>query len=481
MSEKKAPVMQMFFGPGKQESDEERKKRLEEENLLIKGKSLDPDCGEKKHRLILESMTSGVEKYYFWYLRFLRESPKLGFGLGFEKVEKIKDLFDASVTSSFHGHVGAKLSAMQQQAQQFLATIGQMVKTLFPLIRQIRMTDERLTYYVDSAKGNENAEIALKSVWVNVVEQGMQNPSSVYSLASKIGFLALPELFFSINPKNGKEGVDAAIKHVAENVVKNKKNLNVLRDKLFSYYTWKENTNKELNVRYQYYIKYLKQHYSIIKLYMNWVRPYLSTVQKLQMKGALTDADLVSAFETSKIQLELMAYNAKDYKKYRPVILVKFEHVTRPELIYTPQGQRQPVHMGRTEIIIEPYVATQEQIEAYKAKQDQEDIELLGHINTSMEALREDLQKYLKDADKLLSKEEEKKDMKRTSGGIFEPFGALISGFRDVVPKKGEKEKKPMGRIDDGVEYNKAKKTAQTLSYVLYDVFKKAHGYYNPV
>ncbi|MBI4153945.1 hypothetical protein HY501_01285 [Candidatus Woesearchaeota archaeon] len=291
--------------------------------------------------------------------------------------------------------------------------------------------------------------------------------------------------FFGINPQNGKEGIQDAIKHIAENVVKNKKNLNLLADKLYAYYNWKENTYKELKYTHNYRLKYLKQHYSVIKLYMNWLRPYLSTVQRLQMKGALTDADLVSAFETSKIQLELMAYKTSG-KKYLPVVLVKFEHVTRPELIYTPQGQRQPVHMGRTEILIEPYVATKEQIEAYKAKQDKEDLEILGHIFEAMNALREDLEKFLIDADKLLEKEknDERLDPPRPAGGLLEPYVSLLKGVREFLPggkkKDGKKEDK-MSAIELRNEKKSAEKTAAMGAWLVYDIFKKAHGYYNPV
>ena len=47
-------------------------------------------------------------------------------------------------------------------------------------------------------------------------------------------------------------------------------------------------------------------------MYMNWVRPYLETIKQLQMGPAhggsnYSDADIINAFETAKIEIELLA------------------------------------------------------------------------------------------------------------------------------------------------------------------------------
>src|SRR3989344_1725937 len=430
--EKKKKKMFGLFGQEEKPSKEELLAKAKENNPLIQRKSLNPDKGIKKHTVVLESMTSGLEKYYFQVLRTLRE-PKYH-GMGFDDVLKVRDLFDASVTSSFHGHVGAKISAMQQQAQQQLATIGGMLKTLFPIIREIRVMDERLDYYRKSLDGDENAEIALKSIWIEVVEQGMQNPNSVYSLANKVGYLTLPDLFFRINPKEGSKGIDEAMKSLKKEASVPIKVIDVVAKKLFSYYNWKEHTYQEMQHTWKFRLKYLRQHYNSIKLYMNWVRPYLRTVQQLQMKGDYNDADLVNAFETSKIELELLAKKSvgKD-KKYNTVLLIKFNYVTKPELSYTPQGQKQPLHSGRMELTIEPYVATDAEIEFYKAKKDGEDIELLSSIDMTMNELKDDMKKYLVEAGEKFKEDEVPINLGKPKGeSMIEPFMAMGHGFLEL-------------------------------------------------
>ena len=57
-------------------------------------------------------------------------------------------------------------------------------------------------YYSDSydadSKSRESAEITLKGIWVDMVEQGAKNPASVYGMAREVQFTTLPDLFFSI-------------------------------------------------------------------------------------------------------------------------------------------------------------------------------------------------------------------------------------------------------------------------------------------
>ncbi len=488
----------MAFGFFKKKSKEEIEKQKREKekaekekaltgNPLIQVNPIDPKFGTKRHSAIVESMASGLEKHYFWTLRFLKEKP--WHGLGFDTVEKIRDLFDASVTSSFHGHVGSKLAAVQQQAQQYLGLIGQMVKTIFPIVREIRIGKERLEYYEKSLAGDESAEIALKSIWVEQVERGMENPNSVYSLSVKVGFLTLPDLFFRINPSNGLKGVDDAIKSVRNEGVPNKV-ADVLAKKLFSYYNWKEKTHAEMQHTKDFKLKYLRQHYNSIKLYMNWVRPYLQTINQLQMKGSVNDADLVNAFETSKTYVELLAQKKESFSYYFPCLLVKMTHVTRPELIYTAQGQKQPMHVGRTELVIEPYVVTQAQIDAYKGHKDSEDIELLSTLDATMASMGEDLKAYLIESGEKFGEEEKKKEEKPRQEGILGIFGSMFSVFGDMfaflkVEKKKEgsffgfkeKEEAKKHEAEKGRAADKAKEDAWTL----YDIFKKTNGMYAPI
>ena len=513
----KEGFLRTMFGEERDEyTDEEWKAKQYEDNLktnpFVNLKSIDPTNGIHRLRIFRDSMGVSIEESYYWFMRFMRKGtgadkfgaprgPPHGFGMNAVAVYKLKDVFDASVASSFHGQIGTKITAIQQQVSNTLSQIGQLIKTIFPIVREIRIMDERLDYYKGSfsstlgdPKAREN-EIALKSTWIEVVEQGMQNPNSVYSMATKLGFITLPDLFFAINP-HGKD-VETQRKNLTKILNSKTKGLDLnlkvkeaLTKKLVQYYTWKAKTYNEMSHTWKFRIKNLRQHYNVIRLYMSWLKPYLTSLKHLQMKQSFDkdNPDLVSAFETSKLELELLG-EIKRGKKYSACLLIKMDYVTRPEMTYTPQGQKQPTHIGHMEVQIFPFVATQEEIEFYKEQTDKEtlkyftgsEIDMVKDIEEAMSSLGSDIEEYIREAETGKRKKEVKKSGVKKEGsqeGFFEPFSALIDSFKDLVPdfstsKEGDD-------LNLQAEKGKMAGTAAKTAWWIYDIYKKAHGMYTP-
>ena len=74
----------------KKEKEKEDIEKARNDNPLIQNKPLQPKYSKDKYEVVVESMGSGLEKYYFWVLKFMREPfPS---GMGFDNVEKIKGL-----------------------------------------------------------------------------------------------------------------------------------------------------------------------------------------------------------------------------------------------------------------------------------------------------------------------------------------------------------------------------------------------------
>ncbi|HLC22670.1 MAG TPA: hypothetical protein VJJ79_02760 [Candidatus Nanoarchaeia archaeon] len=487
----------LFSSPEEKEKTEEEKwKEKEQANPFIQKKSLDPENGVKALKISIDSIGDTVEKHYFFFQKFLTKHPTSPFGLRAEEIIKLKDVFDASVSSAFHGQIGSKVSAIQQQISTYLTQIGQLTKTIFPMVREIRMMDERLEFYTASLnkdKGDEEArqnEVALKSIWVEVVEQGMQNPNSVYSMATKLGFVTLPDLFFGINPagktseeqkKNLTKILDALQKEKSFSL----KVRNALEKKLVQYYTWKDKTWNEMHHTRKFRIKALKQHYNVIRLYVSWLKPYLTALKALQLRGDITAPELVAAFETSKLELELLAVMKKG-EKFRSCVLVRITYVTRPELTYGQGGGKQVTHVGEVTISIEPYVATQEEIEFYKTYTERslfqsmsgvESATFVTDVEAILTSLGEDVQAYLKEAEE--GKKEEKKENKEQREGILDPFAALGKSFKMFFPQFKKKERKGLTKkemIAGEKEKKEMEKDAAAKAWVLYEVFKKSNG-----
>jgi len=405
----------------------------------------------RRYRLHYEGYNISIEEPYFWTLHYLRY-----FG-GFPRIDKITDVFAAAENSAFFGASQQRLGLQQDKVSQFLATIGKMVRELFQLVREMRILDERLSYYADSYTNSpsaESAEITLKGIWVDLVEQGAKNPASVYGMAREVQFTTLPDLFFSTHPKK-QEDVDIVVEK--ERGQFNRKVREVLKRKLRAFLAWKEHTYEELKNRRKFTLKYLRQHFEIIRMYMTWVKPYLRNIQRLQLDQSKTETpDLLIAFESSMMEVEILAVKPAAKaggEQFNQCILMHYLFRTRPEMSYTQEYQRGPLHLGRVEIDFRAYAWTDKEIENYKKMREQEDFQLLGVIDGSvkaaLEALGDELMRYLKEAGEEF---EEKKEMPKAYPKRAGPFMSVFEGFAELFTSfKMKKELK-----------QKAKKPTQT-------------------
>ena len=435
----------------------------------------------RRYRLHYEGYNISIEEPYFWTLHYLRY-----FG-GFPRIDKITDVFAAAENSAFFGASQQRIGLQQDKVSQFFATIGKMVRELFQLVREMRILDERLSYYADSYTNSpsaESAEITLKGIWVDLVEQGAKNPASVYGMAREVQFTTLPDLFFSTNPKK-QEDVDVVVER--ERGQFNRKVKEVLKRKLRSFLAWKEHSYDELKNRRKFTLKYLRQHFEIIRMYMNWVKPYLKNIQRLQLDQSKSDTpDLIVAFESSMIEIEILAVKGTDKDKIKQCILMHYLFRTRPEMNYSQEYQRGPIHLGRVEIDFRAYAWSDKDIENYKRLRDQEDFKLLGVVDGSvkaaLEALGDELMRYLKEAgEEFEEKKEAPKEMRKRSGAflsVFEGFAELFTSFK---PKKESRPKKvsQTDLMKDALARKAAADSVKKVMWTTYHHFKKQHDMLN--
>ena len=395
-----------------------------------------------KFHIMYENFNMGLEENYFWLVDHIR------FDQGFSRAYKIRDIFTATENSAFFGASQQRLGIQQDRVQQYLATIGKMTKDLFQLVRELRILDEKLQPRREW-KQSKSADATLKSEYIDLVENrgGQTSPGSVYGLAQQLGYATLPDLFFNTQAYT-LEGVDAVVDQLEFN--KNVKT--VLKRKLYQFVNWKLKTDHELESRRRFTLKYLRQHWDIIEMYMNWIKPYLRHIARLQMNDdRLDDVDLIGAFEQSFVETE--ALFAKPGAKSMEVIILTMNFRTRPTMSYQQEGyQRGPIHTGLVDIALRAYEWDSQVIDMYLKYRKKEDLYMLGVVDKSvqaaMEALGEELEHYLAEAgepkykDKLDAEKAaaEKAARKRGNGGpgmfagAFEPFAALFSGFGDIFP-----------------------------------------------
>jgi hypothetical protein len=339
-----------------------------------------------------------------------------------------------------------------------------MVKELFQMVRELRIIDERRTYYRGSIeqeskplKDRKNAdEITLKGMFVDLVQGGGKSPSSVFGMATQLEFVALPDLFFDAPPFKDANEMETYVKGLTDF---NDSVKRVLLRHLRHYVEWKKRTYKEHENRREFQLRYLRQHFDIIQMYVTWIKPYLKTVQRLQMKGTHQDsASLISAFESAMIDIEIIAH----HPELTHCVMVTFQYRTRPHMKFVQEGyQRGPVHVGELNMEYRVFPWNKEDIDRYKQMKNQENMELLGNVSQSvlnaMHGLGEELERYYQEACGLDltgknsekngsskfssdSKNRERKKEKEKLSWKYRLFGDFLNSPKDkkklVKPKK---------------------------------------------
>ena len=230
---------------------------------------------------------------------------------------------------------------------------------------------------------------------------------------------------------------------------------------------------------------------------MNWVKPYLLNIKRMQLnnKDIEKNADLVSAFEGSIVEIEFLAKRKiKPSHDYNAVALVKFWFRTAPKMDYHNQEYQNkgPIHVGKLIIDFRSYAWTDQDIKNYLHMREQESFELLGDIDSSvkaaMESLGDELKQYLIEAGEkdLLPPDQEKKN-KSEKKKIRGPFLSVIGGFGELFgslfnlqlgKEKGEKKKKEKStknQYELSQEMQAAATSASKSLWTVYKNFKKAH------
>ncbi|MFC1691674.1 hypothetical protein ACFL0W_05855, partial [Nanoarchaeota archaeon] len=347
----------------------------------------------------------------------------------------------------FFGSAYQKLSLQQDKVTQFLTAIGKMVRELFQLVRELRVMDERLELYRTSEEGVHTSEITLKGYWVELVEQGAKNPGSVYGMAREVQFTTLPDLFFNTFVRKSDD-----VDKVVDQLEFNRKVREVVKRKLKAYLIWKEHTFKEIKNRRKFTLKFLRQHYTIIRMYLAWIKPYLRHIKRLKLdeKKNLTP-NLVDAFEGSMVEIELLAKKDVHHKCFACVNL-HFLYRSRAEMI--SQGyQRNPIHVGRNVLTLRSYAWTQKELDQYKKFRIKEDFDLIASIDNSIKAaliaLGSELERYLAEAEEEYLPEwdkkqkEKEKEKEAKSKSLLNPLNTLSKSLRSFTKGfTGEKFKK---------------------------------------
>ncbi len=442
----------------------------------------DPKNSQVEYKLIYDSLNEGLEPIYYWMLDFMRDTKPGGLGLD---VDKGSELFEASVSSGYFGEMGQRLSLMQQKTMEYMGVINNLIKSILNIIYDLKEFEIRIKSY-DDMKSNkqeerESASKSLKGIWMDQVD-AKKGRASINLLAQDLTFVTLRDAFFYVNNVDEVDKLDLNLR------VKN-----ILKRKIVEYNSWVDYSEKEIKKRYNIEKIYLRSQYGTIKLYANWVKPYLLAAQKLKIhdfktSSGLPSPDVIGSF--SNMQMELSLYGKKEIKpsdihptfinvslgkKYYTVIEVKMNFRSLPST-FAGQGGRHYVHSGRTDISFRGFVFDETELEVRQKMELYEDMELIeNYVGKSLSLLQKEIEEYITEKPK-----ESQNVKKNNSLSLENPFKGLFAGFSEMVnPIKNVfiSPKEPDFVYVDLIKT--AESSIKFSTFLIYNIYKKTHGMLN--
>jgi hypothetical protein len=245
----------------------------------------------------------------------------------------------------------------------------------------------------------------------------------------------------------------------------------------------------------------LRSQVETIKLYSQWMKPYLKAAEELRQKGFDGNAALVNAFSTSMFELTLFAKSKKDAtppkkygsynmkRKYIPCMVLTLKYRGHVSQRVTQKGDYGYGMGGRVEMIFDSYSLNSEEIKLLEDKMKNEDfadsMNFSGDVAAeSLEALKKDLSHFLDgDFENKKTEESKKKDKKEKDANDINPITALFGVFfKKKEENKGEnkvllstEDIKPDNYLEKAARVLASKSASDTL-YKVYDIYKKSHG-----
>lgn len=424
---------------------------------------------EAKHTIVYDSSSDTLEPLYFWTLDLMND-----FGLA---PDKLIDNFTSSPGSGHFSELGQRATIMQQQGAKIMGDINTVLRSVLNIIYDLKEFRIRLSSY-DSLKDEDKknaAILSLKQIWLDKVDINKGN-SSIKIMMSQMGFQTLLDAFLF-----AKNTVDA------EKIDLNERVKRILISRIQEFNVWVKESEKELKKRYEMEKTYLKSQVNSLKLYSRWAKPYLKAAMQLEQKEGGRNPALVKTFNTILLELTLLGKtkikppkelgNMKLKRDYYGCILVDFNFRGIPQRI----SQRADyVFGGKTEITFRGYALNSDELAKLEEELDESDVSdalklIEGTTTESLDKMKEEIDFFLEE-----ESEKEVEEKKKFKG--INPFSALLGKYDKVESPKEKKSEHKIGQIqkDDWIETNHLRKfaaeKAQDTTFLLYDIYKKAHG-----
>ena len=469
---------------------------------LLKGKIY------QQYLLGLDTMTEGLEGSYYWILSFWGDE----FFKQNYKIRKAQEYFAATETSYIFGDMGARRTNLEKRAQELLALINQLIRTIINILWDLREFEIRIQRYKDLQSNDRevrrSADLALKSIWLSEVDM-KKGAGSINNLVQQLNFVTLRDAFMFIDTLQDK---DKVLKDIGEKDEEKGMDLpmivkRILLGRVTEYIDWRELSDKELTKRFEIEKAYLRHEVASMKLYTAWVRPYLFSITRLTMPrpedmaklipnteterdtniewGRIytPQAELVTTVETAQIFVELFGTKNLTEKYGGPAVFGEDEIYGAIEADFvfrTLPGQvdqRRYMQRGNLDIIFTAYALDKQRKKDLEDREEDDVLKIATQMTTTtLQALRDDLARFGADdvEAELPGVELSKPKFAGLLGDIAKPFAEAAGGLQRFMPSG----KKKVGEWTKKKALEAAGAAAAQTAEDVYDKFKKMKGMY---
>ncbi|MBN1924049.1 MAG: hypothetical protein JW791_04805 [Nanoarchaeota archaeon] len=385
--------------------------KTEKKELLEKNRAVDEDGWKAQYKIEVNTPFQSIGKYYNMVLKELSS-------FGFKNLVRIDQSLAASPTSGFYGDVAQRKAYAKDQFDKGMGLVNNIVQTVIKLIYSLREFDLVLDIYKRLEENDDtkkiSAELNLRRIFMDEVDikKGRGSMNNL-TTAQGMEFVSLRDNFLVI--KDLKSIDDLTV---------NDRVKRILKERFAEYEDWKNAYKKDVEGRRKIQRQYLRNQIESLKMQLDWVKPYYTLMQQLDISSGVADPDLLPGIDTTIITTKIRGIIGGAPKKLATAFAdVEFRFKTSPIQVRSEQGQAYH-HRFKTEIIYTPYVMSNSDYEKIVEVETLKDIDFLKEIvGQSLDAIKDDLEKYMKGED---IKEEEKKEKP------LSPFGFLVLPFKPL-------------------------------------------------
>ena len=229
------------------------------------------------------------------------------------KILRIAELVDPSSLSSLMNMVFDKRKNLEDRVMQLLGSINTVLKSIIAIIYELKELDRNLYFYdelKDSDKEKaEAAELALKRIFLDNIDS-RKGGASLSALSRSPtqsqagpGFIDIMSVFYQVK----------SLKDVSQ-IDRNEQYKNILKNRYIEYEKWKEINGKDLKNRKSMLLQYLKSQMGSFDLYVDWCSTYLSLLSKMSWNpsknaaGYMKGAGKPDVFENESFSVTAVAF-----------------------------------------------------------------------------------------------------------------------------------------------------------------------------